>query len=167
MKLKGEIAGDEHNLVIQHRGSDLIAEIDDRKYTLQVRELAQGEYLIIDGSQVYDCHVTKSEKQGAFAVQLHGSTYELTIRDPKRLRSGQNSASHHHGMAEIIAPMPGKVVRVLVEVGNQVEAGAGIMVVEAMKMQNELKAPKAGTIVSLHAVAGATINAGAVLATVE
>jgi biotin carboxyl carrier protein len=63
--------------------------------------------------------------------------------------------------------MPGKVVRVLVEVGVKVEAGAGIVVVEAMKMQNEMKAPKSGTVVSLTAVPGATVNAGDVLAMIE
>ena len=63
--------------------------------------------------------------------------------------------------------MPGKVVRVLVERGQEVEAGAGLVVVEAMKMQNELKSPKAGTVVELRAAPGATVNAGDVLVVIE
>jgi biotin carboxyl carrier protein len=63
--------------------------------------------------------------------------------------------------------MPGKIVRVLIEEGAQVEAGAGLVVVEAMKMQNELKSPKAGTVTELRARAGATVNAGDVLVVVE
>jgi biotin carboxyl carrier protein len=63
--------------------------------------------------------------------------------------------------------MPGKVVRVLVGIGAEVEAGAGIVVVDAMKMQNEMKAPRAGVVVSLGVVPGATVNAGDVLAVVE
>jgi biotin carboxyl carrier protein len=63
--------------------------------------------------------------------------------------------------------MPGKVVRVLVEVGAEVEAGAGIVVVEAMKMQNEMKSPRAGIVVSLGFAPGATVNSGDVLAVVE
>ena len=63
--------------------------------------------------------------------------------------------------------MPGKIVRVLVEAGAQVEAGAGVVVVEAMKMQNEMKAPKAGTVVSIDVQEGATVNAGDVLAVIE
>jgi len=63
--------------------------------------------------------------------------------------------------------MPGKVVRVLVAAGTTVEAGAGIIVVEAMKMQNEMKAPKAGVVVSVNAEAGATVNAGDVLAVID
>jgi biotin carboxyl carrier protein len=63
--------------------------------------------------------------------------------------------------------MPGKVVRVLVEQGQSVEAGEGLVVVEAMTMQNELKSPKGGTVVELRAQVGATVNAGEVLAVVE
>ena len=63
--------------------------------------------------------------------------------------------------------MPGKVVRVLVAQGDQVEAGEGLIVVEAMKMQNEMKAAKAGRVATLAAVAGATVNAGEILATIE
>jgi biotin carboxyl carrier protein len=63
--------------------------------------------------------------------------------------------------------MPGKIVRVLVAEGAEVESGASILVVEAMKMQNELKSPKAGKVVSIHAEPGATVNAGDVLAVVE
>ena len=75
--------------------------------------------------------------------------------------------AHHPGAAEIISPMPGKIVRVLVEAGAHVEAGAGIIVVEAMKMQNEMKAPKAGVVVSINAAVAATVNAGDVLAVIE
>jgi biotin carboxyl carrier protein len=67
----------------------------------------------------------------------------------------------------IIASMPGKVVRVLTEVGARVAAGDGIIVVEAMKMQNEMKAPKAGVVISINAEEGATVNAGDVLAVIE
>jgi biotin carboxyl carrier protein len=63
--------------------------------------------------------------------------------------------------------MPGKIVRVLVEVGAQVEAGAGVIVVEAMKMQNEMKAPKAGVVVLVRTDESATVNAGDVLAVIE
>jgi biotin carboxyl carrier protein len=97
---------------------------------------------------------------------LRGQSREVTVIDPKRLRSTQSSGAHHPGAAEIISPMPGKIVRVLVEPGAHVEAGAGVIVVEAMKMQNEMKAPKAGVVVSINAEDGATVNAGDVLAVI-
>ena len=91
----------------------------------------------------------------------------MRLSDPKRLRGAGAAAGHEAGRAQVHAPMPGKVVRVLVEEGQEVEAGAGLVVVEAMKMQNELKSPKAGTVIELHARVGATVNAGEVLAVVE
>jgi len=70
-------------------------------------------------------------------------------------------------VAEILAPMPGKVVRVQTEVGATVEKGAGVIVVEAMKMQNEMKSPRDGVVVSINVKPGDTVNAGDVLAVIE
>jgi biotin carboxyl carrier protein len=168
MKLKAGFAGQEHELKIQHVGDRLAAEIDGRRYELTVRDLARGEYLLAAADRIYDCRVgVVNEQSHIFEVHLRGSVFGITITDPKRLRSASDSGGHHHGAAEISAPMPGKVVRVLVEAGQEIEAGAGIVVVEAMKMQNEMKAPKAGKVVSLRASPGATVNAGDVLAVIE
>ena len=108
---------------------------------------------------------TKSKE--IFDVNIRGRSYAVTIVDPKRLRSGQNSDRHHQGVAEILAPMPGKVVRVQLEAGASVEKGTGVVVVEAMKMQNEMKSPRAGVVVSINVKPGDTVNAGDVLAVVE
>jgi biotin carboxyl carrier protein len=101
-------------------------------------------------------------------VHVGGDIHAVTLIDPKRMRGAQISgASTNAAASQIIAPMPGKVVRVLVEEGAQVEAGDGILVVEAMKMQNEMKSPGTGTVTALHVAAGATVNAGDVLAVIE
>lgn len=168
MKCLAQLPDSEHAISLDIAGSSATAEINGRQYSLELRELAGGEYLFIDGSDVYKCRVEPSHDAGnSFAVIVRGISYDITIIDPKRLRSARTSAAHDHGAAEIISPMPGKVVRILVEAGASVEAGAGIIVVEAMKMQNEMKAPKAGIVVSLNAEAGATVNAGDVLAVIE
>jgi len=144
---------------------------DDRHYDLEVRELARGEYLLVNGSNVYKCRVERkrdlSRTGGSWSVVLGAQNNEVTIIDPKRLRSAQSSAAHQAGAAEIVSPMPGKIVRVLVEAGANVAAGAGIIVVEAMKMQNEMKAPKAGVVISIRTEAGAAVDAGDVLAVIE
>lgn len=88
------------------------------------------------------------------------------IRDPRSLRSRGRSVDDH-GPRKLIAPMPGKVVRILLTQGSEVEAGAGVLVVEAMKMQNEVKSPKKGTIQKIVVNEGAAVNAGDVLAIVE
>ncbi len=168
IKLKAEVAGKDHQISIQRREAVVLAEVDGRRYKLKLRDLGDSEYLLIDGNTVYNCRVENSSNHpDDIEVSLRGVSYPVKLTDPKRLRSAQSGAEHDKGTARIVAPMPGKVVRVLVEAGTEVEAGAGILVVEAMKMQNEMKASKAGHVVSIHAQVGATVNAGDVLAVVE
>ncbi len=100
------------------------------------------------------------------AVSVNGHRFEIEVRDPRRW-SRQSAAGARAGAQKIAAPMPGKVVRVLVSIGDAVEPGQGIAVVEAMKMQNEMKALRAGRVVSLSAKPGATVVAGEILATIE
>lgn len=88
------------------------------------------------------------------------------VRDPRSLRS-RSHAADDHGPRKLTAPMPGKVVRILLAQGVEVEAGAGVVVVEAMKMQNEVKSPKKGTIQKILVSEGAAVSAGDVLAIVE
>jgi biotin carboxyl carrier protein len=168
VKLK-VIAGErEEELLLKLEDGRVLAEIGNRVYTLDVRETEPDSYLFFLNTNVHECRV--NERAGAkdtFDVTLHGRSYEVTVVDPKRLRSGQNSDRHHHGVAEILAPMPGKVVRVHLEVGAAVEKGAGVVVVEAMKMQNEMKSPRAGVVVSIKVKPGDTVNAGDVLAVIE
>ncbi len=168
MKLKAIIGEREEDLLLRLEDGRVLAEIGDRVYNLDVRETAPDDYLFFLNTNVHECRVT--ERAGAkdtYDVRLHGRSYEVTIVDPKRLRSGQNSDRHHHGVAEIVAQMPGKVVRVHIEAGVTVEKGAGVLVVEAMKMQNEMKSPRAGVVVSINVKPGDTVNAGDVLAVIE
>ena len=168
MKLKAVIADREQDLNVQIDGTSLHAEIDGRVYELELREPEPGCYLLFRDTEVYECRISKAQDgfPDKFNVSLRGRSHSITIVDPKRLRSGPDSDRHHHGMAEITAPMPGKVVRVHIETGATVEKGAGIIVVEAMKMQNEMKSPRGGVVVSINVKPGDTVNAGDVLAVV-
>jgi biotin carboxyl carrier protein len=168
VKVKALIGDREQELLFKLEGGQISAEIGGRVYTLQVRDLQADNYLFFLGADVHECRV--SERAGAkdtFDVTIHGHSHKVTIVDPKRLRSGQNSDRHHHGVEKIVAPMPGKVVRVQVEAGASVEKGEGVVVVEAMKMQNEMKSPRAGVVVSINVKPGDTVNAGDVLAVIE
>lgn len=168
MKLKAQLSGNEHEISLDFDNGIAFAEVDARRYEIEIRELADGQYLLLDGSRVYRCRVeAKRDSQNSFDVVLRGLARDITIIDPKRLRSTHSAGARQTGAAEIISPMPGKIVRVLVEVGTQVETGAGIVVVEAMKMQNEMKSPTAGVVVSINVETGATVNAGDVLAVIE
>jgi biotin carboxyl carrier protein len=168
MKLTAEISGEKLELNIKRDGERVVAEIDGRPVEIVVRESAEGFYLLLAGSRVYPCRVERNAaRREAFEVHVGTRTFEVALSDPKRLGSAAELALHGDTTAQIVAPMPGKIVRVLVELGAQVEAGDGVVVVEAMKMQNEMKSPKAGTVVALHTEAGATVNAGDVLAVIE
>jgi biotin carboxyl carrier protein len=171
MKLKTQIGEASHEITLNLASDRAVVEVDEHSYDLEIRELAPGEYLLVNGSSVFKCRVEAKHDRAStgelFEVMLRGRHYDVSVIDPKRLRSTQTAGAHHHGAAEIVSPMPGKIVRVLVESGAPVEAGAGIIVVEAMKMQNEMKAPKAGTVVSINVAEGATVNAGDVLAVIE
>ncbi len=109
----------------------------------------------------------KSER---VANDLHlwvGSTrFAAEVRDPRSLR-GRARAGDEQGPRKIVAPMPGTVVRLLVRDGDHVESGTGVAVVEAMKMQNEIKSPKKGSVQKILVIEGAAVNAGDVLAIVE
>jgi biotin carboxyl carrier protein len=151
VKLKAIIGETDHEIWLQLVEGRVQARIGARSYDIEAREIDDGFYLLFVGNRVRE-------------VRVDG---QVKIIDPKRLRSGQNSGGQHQGVAQIVAPMPGKVVRVHVEAGATVEKGAGVIVVEAMKMQNEMKSPRAGVLVSVNVKPGDTVNAGDVLAVLE
>ena len=116
------------------------------------------------GNQAYE---VKCERvAGDLHLWVGSARFAVEVRDPRSFR-GRVRAVDDHGPKKLIAPMPGKIVRVLVHEGSEVEAGAGVLVVEAMKMQNEIKSPKKGTIQKILVGVGAAVNAGDVLAIVE
>lgn len=100
------------------------------------------------------------------AVVIDGERVEYGVWDPRSLR-GTSAGASESGPKALKAPMPGRIVKVLVAVGETVAAGQGCVVMEAMKMQNELKAPRAGVVGKVSAAEGETVAAGAVLVVVE
>ena len=120
--------------------------------------------LIIEG-KAYE--IERETYAGETYVAIKGIRHKVEVRDPRSLRGRKSGAGDDSGPRKITAPMPGKVIRVLVAEETEVEAGQGVMVVEAMKMQNEIKSPKKGTVQKLIAVVGVAVNAGDVLAIVE
>jgi len=116
------------------------------------------------GNKAYE---VKCERVGYEQHLWVGSVrFAVDVRDPRSLR-GRVRAADDHGPRKLTAPMPGKVVRLLLGPGAQVEAGAGVLVVEAMKMQNEVKSPKKGIVQKILVSEGVAVNAGDVLAIVE
>jgi len=120
--------------------------------------------VIIDG-QAFEV------KRERTATDLHfwvkSARFAVEVRDPRSLRSRRAAAGGVEGPQKVHAPMPGKIVRILAAAGTPVAAGQGVLVIEAMKMQNELKSPKDGVVKQVVVTEGASVTAGEVLAIVE
>lgn len=168
MKLQADISGEKHEVEVKREGRNVTATVDGRNYVLDVSEPERNVFLIKDENKISEVFVSpKSGSNTAFAVTLSGRELEIDIFDPKKLHGASKDHEHGDGLAEIKTAMPGKVVRILVEAGDEVAKGDGIVVVEAMKMQNELKSPKDGVVKEIRAAEGQTVSAGDILVVVE
>jgi biotin carboxyl carrier protein len=121
-------------------------------------------YSILLGTRSFEAKIDQGEN--GYSVDVSGHHFEIAVRDPRRLFHGGAGVAES-GPQRLTAPMPGKIVRVLVEEGQAIEIGQGLIVVEAMKMQNEIKSPKAGVVKAIPARPGASVSAGDVLVVVE
>jgi biotin carboxyl carrier protein len=120
--------------------------------------------LIVEG-RAYE--VRRERVMSDWRIWVGDQVHAAEVRDPKSLRRRKLRADQDKGARRLLAPMPGKVVRLLVDENSPVEAGQGVVVVEAMKMQNEIKSPKKGVVKKLVVAEGTAVNAGDVLAIVE
>lgn len=168
MKLQAELGGEKYEIEIRREGEKVFATVDGRAYDLDFSEPEPGVFLTKNDGKVTELFVSPRKRSSdPFQVQTAGDAYEINIIDPKRLRGSGGGGEHGDGAAEIRTAMPGKVVRLLLESGAEVAKGDGVLVVEAMKMQNELKAPKAGVVKEFKVTEGSTVSAGDVLAVIE
>jgi biotin carboxyl carrier protein len=123
-----------------------------------------GVYSVVCGSRSYEVKIVPAAS--GWAVDVAGRHFVLEVGDPRE-SVRKPSAMGGNGPLRLVAPMPGKVVHILVNPGDRVEPGQGLVVVEAMKMQNEVKAPRSGNVTVLTVIEGATVAAGEVVAVLE
>jgi biotin carboxyl carrier protein len=146
-------------------GGPLPCIIDGETTQVDVQLLQPGVLSLLIGGRAYRCIL--DEGPTGRAVLLEGKRLAYALENPRSLRARRSAGADENGPVPIKSPMPGRVARVLAAPGDVVEALQGILVIEAMKMQNEMKAPKAGTVVRIHVAEGDTVTAGQVLAIVE
>ena len=123
-----------------------------------------GVYSVLLDGRSYDAFVENTPS--GLVVTIEGYRWKIDVRDPRRW-SRKTAGAGSDTVQSILSPMPGKVIRVLVAPGDPVVPGQGIVVVEAMKMQNELESNGTGRVVTVPAKEGATVSAGELLATIE
>ena len=151
---------------VESGGERLTVRIDGADGAIAVR--APGGWTITRGRRTVEAGVTL-ERSGDVMVQIEGETYRFS---PERgaggaAGRGQSRAGPARSGVEVRTPMPGKVVRLLRDEGDRVGAGDGVLVFEAMKMQNEIRAPESGVIANMRAVAGTPMEGGEILFAVE
>jgi biotin carboxyl carrier protein len=139
---------------------------DNAQHEATFAELQPGVFTVILQGKVFACTLEKLPS-GATEVIVNGHRIPVSIQDPKRLSHNGAAAGQAGGRAVLTSPMPGKIVRVMCQAGDEVTEGQGLLVVEAMKMQNEVQAPKAGKVTEVKVTEGQTVNAGEVLVIVE
>jgi biotin carboxyl carrier protein len=162
MKLIAELNQTKQDLELTRDGEKVFAVIDGREYELEASEVEPNVWLLKHNNQIHQIYVAPNG-----IVNIGNHQLEINLIDPKRLRGSGGSDASADGIAEIKTAMPGKIVRILVEEGAEVANGDGIIVVEAMKMQNEMKSPKDGMVKEIRFSEGATVNAGDVLVVIE
>lgn len=164
MKYEAEIDGHPVSIELEQQNGRVSVMVGERKYDLEVIRPEEGAYLIFAGEQVYEARVW-AEGANSLRIKLRDRLFTASIIDRKHRRAGADHSQE--GQQSLVAPMPGKIVRVLLRAGDEVAAGQGVVVVEAMKMQNEIKSPKSGRVIEVRVAEGATVNANQVLAVVE
>ena len=164
------IDGEERQVEVTQIKPDIfVVTIDGRRLELDARALGPKSYSLVDVHSHANHTVELEQQETSYKAHLHGQAVALEVLDLRRmnLRRAQQSSIAQQGTATITAPMPGKIVAVLVEEGQQVAANTGLVVVEAMKMENELRAPKAGIVRQISAQVGAAVESGAMLCVIE
>ena len=163
------------------------AMLGDQTYTISVHELDEHQYKIviddeehiIDGRRltghVYSLIVENksftvdvAEKDDEYTVAYEGKSFQVGVLDERKARRGGAGASlGGAGEKEVCSMMPGKVVELLVQTGDAVEKDQGVIIIEAMKMENEIRAPVAGTVKAVHVEVGQAVESGELLVELE
>jgi acetyl/propionyl-CoA carboxylase alpha subunit len=154
-----------HALEVESLGDDRwrIA-IDGREHVVDSRQTGPGIFSLLIDHAAVELGVTSRGDE--FQVVVGGRAHRLRLLDERALRRRERTTAGD-GAKDIRAAMPGKVVAVLVEPGAAVERGQGILVLEAMKMENEIAAPRAGTVAEIRVKPGQAVEAGELLARIE
>jgi biotin carboxyl carrier protein len=151
---------------LERNGAGWRVSVEGRPLAADVAEIAPYTLSILLEGQSFEVSVTPSS-DGKLVLQTGAQEFTAEVIDPRTWSGRLHGGAEAEGRQQIQAPMPGKVVRVLVKEGNHVEAGQGLLVVEAMKMQNEIRSPKSGTVERVLVHEGQAVNAGDALAVVS
>ena len=162
MKISAKAGGQVFEVTVERQDSLFVVEVDGERHLVDAHKLEGDFYSIIFGGRSLE--VSVEARRDAYSVRRGAVEKLVTLFDPGRQARDDLAAA---GPEKVISAMPGRVVRVLVQEGDAVTAGQGLVVVEAMKMENEITAQKDGTVASIAVEAGQTVETGDLLLVVE
>jgi biotin carboxyl carrier protein len=151
---------------IERQGGGYRILLDGQLVDADAVQVASHTISILLNGQSFEIHVAETS-DGKLKLQAGGHEFIAEVQDPRAWRGRKQGTLEAEGRQQIVAPMPGKVIHLLVKAGDTVQAGQGIAVIEAMKMQNEIRSPKSGKVERVIAKEGQNVSAGEVLAWVE
>jgi biotin carboxyl carrier protein len=164
MKFEIERNGSPHAIEILQSSQSSQITIDGTGCDANLLEIAPGIYSILIGGRSFEARVEPFGR--ALRITVGKREFTASVRDPRQWRRNHHASASSEQRQLVTAPMPGRVVRVLVRSGDAVKAGQGLIVVEAMKMQNEIRSPKAGKVERLLVREGQPVSAGDTVAVV-
>jgi biotin carboxyl carrier protein len=163
MKLSVKVRDHVHVVVVTRQDGHYVVEIDGHRRAVDSHRLENNFYSLVTDNRSYEVSV---ERDGdTYKVRRGAAQLDVTISDPSR--QAREAVAASAGPEKIVSQMPGKVVRVLVAEGEAVEAGAGLVVVEAMKMENEVVTEKGGKVTKVAVAPGDAVEVGALLLIIE
>jgi len=167
VKVTSSSSGEQNRVIeLERDASGWRVTLDGRPVAVDAVEIAPYTLSILLDGQSFETNVTPSP-DGKLKLQTGTQEFTAEVIDPRAWSGRRHGNVEAEGRQQIVAPMPGKVVRLLVKAGDRVEAGQGLLVVEAMKMQNEIRSPKSGTVERVLAKEGQPVNAGEILAWID
>ena len=168
MQYKAIINGETVEVEFERTATGIEAAVGGRKYSMDVSSVKPGVFLLNWDTRSIEVSVLpEGDDSSISTVCIASQRFSVEILDGRRMMQRTVRNSDHGGASEIRSPMPGKIVRVLLTAGAEVVAGQGIVVMEAMKMQNEMKSSISGRIRKIEVVEGETVRSGDLIAIVE
>jgi biotin carboxyl carrier protein len=163
------VSGKVHRLELEKEAGGWNCRLDGKRVQIDAVIPRRDVLSLLIEQQTYEVkREIKREQTGNDPyLWVGGEGFAVEVRDPRSSVRSRQKASDEKGPRKVVAPMPGRIVRVLVAENSEIEAGQGMVVIEAMKMQNEIKSPKKGIVRKISATPGAAVNLGDVLAVVE
>ncbi len=165
VKLKDRVARVE---LLNKQGDQLLVAVDGKEYALDFAPLNKGSYSIIHKNKSYNVELIPVNGIKKYNVNTFKNTYEVEIIDSEaKYLANRLKGQEDEGESIIIAPIPGKVVKVLVEEGEKVEAGQTVVIIAAMKMESEFKSSKAGVVSEIKVKEGQNVEARQEMVVIE